>query len=73
MLDASACLNGRVPTVEEFDCRQEQAGQVKFAEICSAVHARTVLRHLNRQFSHVFFMFTKHDGTITGREIGSSS
>ena len=28
-LDAFACLNGRVPTVdEEFDCQQEQGGQV---------------------------------------------
>ena len=28
-LDASACLNGRLPTVdEEFDCWQEQGGQV---------------------------------------------
>ena len=47
--------------------------QQPFMEIRRAVHARAVLRHFPRPFSHVSFMFMKHDGTITGRETGNSS
>ena len=75
------CLlkSGRVPTVdEEFDCRQEAHNKedrfavAVYGDTQSSIHARTVLGHLPRQFSHVSFMFVKRDGTITGRENGNS-
>ena len=60
-----ACLNGRVPTVDEqfeADNREDRYA-----------HAGTVLGHLPRQISRVSFMLLVHDDTITGRETGNSS
>ena len=51
-LDAFACLNDRVPTVdEEFDCWQEQGGQV-----CSSHLWRYAGQYLHVQCSDVFLV-----------------
>ena len=72
-----ACLNGRVPTVdEEFDCWQEpDSREARYAvAVCvdtqSGMHACTVFGHFPRQISHVSFMFIEHNSTMRGRETG---